>query len=279
MKTWKHPTEKIICREDGAISIYRRHPKKYTEFYFPNKTPTGYVKICSTINTEKKISVHRLILEASLGRVLSVKDIIDHIDGNPSNNNIDNLRISSYEENAKNNKRFRSTGIPSLIYESKNGFTAKSGSSRKKERITLGIYSTIDKALEAQTIYKKTGKLTPSDLLIGNELKTGEFCSKGIHFKNSNYVVWDIITKRNNPKYIGAYNTLELAEKALKLFNETKEILKIKTEKELLGLPKGINLNKKLNKYMVRDYSKTPPKYLGVFTSLSEAIEVLHKSL
>ena len=50
----------------------------------------------------KSIFAHRLVLERKLGRVLTSKDIADHINGNRQDNRRENLRITDLEGNAQN---------------------------------------------------------------------------------------------------------------------------------------------------------------------------------
>lgn len=71
----------------------------------------GYVLIyapdhpCATANGDGSrtyILEHRLVMERHLGRYLLPNEVVHHIDKNPSNNNIDNLRLySSHAEHVK----------------------------------------------------------------------------------------------------------------------------------------------------------------------------------
>jgi hypothetical protein len=42
-------------------------------------------------NTGNRKLLHRLVIEAGLGRELQGREVVHHIDGNPSNNSIENL--------------------------------------------------------------------------------------------------------------------------------------------------------------------------------------------
>ena len=67
-----------------------------------NVTKTGYRK---TDIRGKKVYVHRLVLEAFTSVEEGVGKQVDHIDRNPLNNNLENLRWSTASENSKNRKK------------------------------------------------------------------------------------------------------------------------------------------------------------------------------
>lgn len=58
--------------------------------------------------------IHRLIMEAHLGRELDVNEIVHHIDGNPSNNEISNLELVSRGDHTRTHTIARNKGIISL---------------------------------------------------------------------------------------------------------------------------------------------------------------------
>jgi hypothetical protein len=62
------------------------------------KRPDGYARVGID---GKRYFAHRLIFLMQYGRL---PECIDHIDGNPSNNHIDNLREASHQQNLYNTK-------------------------------------------------------------------------------------------------------------------------------------------------------------------------------
>lgn len=68
-------------RKDGYVLIIAPEGHPYPISGGENKT--GYVL------------EHRLVMEQHLGRYLDPQEVIHHIDGNPSNNSIDNLQLFS----------------------------------------------------------------------------------------------------------------------------------------------------------------------------------------
>ena len=49
----------------------------------------------------KKYDEHRLIMENNIGRKLTFNEVVHHIDGNKSNNKIENLQLMSRSEHAR----------------------------------------------------------------------------------------------------------------------------------------------------------------------------------
>lgn len=64
-------------------------------------TAMGYKGINDCILEGKIYYVHRLLADAFLENPDNKKEV-DHIDGNPKNNNLDNLRWATHKENLNN---------------------------------------------------------------------------------------------------------------------------------------------------------------------------------
>lgn len=73
--------------------------------------PDGYVRVIAPVGHPARIEhratglayvlEHRLVVERHIGRYLTDDEVVHHIDGNPSNNSIENLAIMSKVEHGK----------------------------------------------------------------------------------------------------------------------------------------------------------------------------------
>lgn len=103
------------------------------------KDTQGYIDIDKMCNGIKyRVRGHQLAYYLQTG---IVPDVIDHIDGNPSNNIFTNLRNCSHAANAKNKKA-------KGCWQKKNGKWS-SVIMVDYKRINLGTYSTENEATEA----------------------------------------------------------------------------------------------------------------------------------
>ena len=98
---------KVIITSDGRV--FRRYPvnRKYPERGFTgfreaklSNAHSGYLQVGLSGSRNLKL-VHRLVAEAFLPKPLGATDV-DHIDGNKTNNRVENLRWVSHKENCNN---------------------------------------------------------------------------------------------------------------------------------------------------------------------------------
>jgi hypothetical protein len=106
----------------------------------------------------KVTKLHRFLLDPEPGAV------IDHINGDPSDNRRCNLRLCSAKENSRNTKASRSsrTGVVGVKIVQSGKFVAQIMVDRKM--IILGTFDTLDAAAEArkQAEQRYFGEYAPS---------------------------------------------------------------------------------------------------------------------
>lgn len=114
----------------------------------------GYyiVSLCKE-NKRTNCRIHKLVANAFLPNFEN-KKCIDHIDNNPSNNNIDNLRWATNSENSQNTKisSKNTSGIKGVDwYKKLNKWRAQITIDGKTKH--LGYYETLEEAKKARQEY------------------------------------------------------------------------------------------------------------------------------
>lgn len=108
-----------ISEEGEIISNYKDKPKKMAS----SVTHDGYIRIELKYEKGKarKFLVHRLVYQAFVGK-LKEGLVIDHIDGNRSNNHCTNLRLCTQKENIQNALRhsFGNNNAKKIVVRDKN---------------------------------------------------------------------------------------------------------------------------------------------------------------
>jgi hypothetical protein len=137
--------------------------KKYKKPYL-NKYGYYQIQLCKNSKT-KQFKFHRLIYEAYNGEIPEGL-FIDHIDNNPLNNNIDNLRLCNTSENNCNKK------------------VSKNNLSTGYKNITLTKYNTYNVRIKKnnKVVYRKTFK-NLKEAIINRDIQLvlihGEFYNLG----------------------------------------------------------------------------------------------------
>jgi hypothetical protein len=122
-------------------------------------TKVGWINSSGYIQVEykqKAYMLHRIIYEMHHGKIPN-GFVIDHIDRNPLNNKIENLRLASLSENKINSaaNHNNTTGFKGVIRTPNNKFQARLGFNNKK--LYLGLFNTKEEA--AAAIKKKSIEL------------------------------------------------------------------------------------------------------------------------
>ena len=117
-----------------------------------NKQPSGHMRI---VFDGKKYLVHRIIFFMHYGYL---PRIIDHIDCDPTNNHIENLRAANYSQNLSNSKlqKRNTTGVKNVT---KVGNKYRVQIRANKKYINIGNFETLElarlAAIEARKNYHK----------------------------------------------------------------------------------------------------------------------------
>lgn len=134
----------LISAEDSDLALVK---------WFAHKSLSGHVYAYRNQYKPKQwmMKMHRVILARMLGRDLTSKELVDHINGNGQDNRRSNLRLATYSQNRVNTK---------LSKDNKSGF--KGVRSYRKRWVAeirfngktthLGVFDTPE---EASEVYKK----------------------------------------------------------------------------------------------------------------------------
>ena len=113
----------------------------------------GYKLVSLSMNGKQKTyRVHRLVAQEFLDNP-DDKEYVDHIDGDPTNNHVDNLRYATPSQNCMNQKRRcnNTTGFKGVTFDKSLG-NYQAQIQIGGRRRTLGHFATAELAYEA---YKK----------------------------------------------------------------------------------------------------------------------------
>ncbi|MFA9202305.1 MAG: HNH endonuclease [Candidatus Nanopelagicaceae bacterium] len=134
--------------------------KNYKEIKSYNN---GYIRIVVKIQNIgfKNVYFHQLVAAAFLDyKFNGYENVVDHIDSNPLNNNLENLRVISQRENCSKEKTLKK-GLPVGVSFNKERNNYSASIYIKPNKIKLGRFKTIDEASNAYQNallnYKKYG--------------------------------------------------------------------------------------------------------------------------
>jgi hypothetical protein len=134
---WKQ----IYTYRDGELERKESNNGKY---FVGSVNSSGYLQ---TEHKQKVYMVHRIIWEMYNGEIPNGMQI-DHIDRNPLNNNIENLRLATQAQNQINSTKPKNntTGFKGVLATPNGKFQARLGYKGKK--LYLGLFDTAEEAYE-----------------------------------------------------------------------------------------------------------------------------------
>ena len=146
----RNPENDISLEEAQSLFYYRegvlywavdRKSNKVKDQPVGNLSPHGYFE---TKVNNKSVKVHRIIFLLAHGYL---PENVDHIDGNRSNNHIENLRAATMAQNKYNQKLYKSnkSGVKGVYWDKYNHKWAAQISHNKKVHY-LGTFDDINEA-------------------------------------------------------------------------------------------------------------------------------------
>jgi len=134
--------------------VRRKKPRSDGSEFYPKITldSNGYYRV---VLNRRPHTIHRLLAQAFIPNPAN-KPFVDHIDGDPLNNNLSNLRWATRTENSRNRKKHRNnTSDYTGVYFDKWNGKWKAQINMDGKRKTLGLFHTPE---EASAVYEEAAK-------------------------------------------------------------------------------------------------------------------------
>lgn len=200
---------------DGVKKYYKERVIKLGNF-------NGYRNIALWKDNRKKIiKIHRLVYQAFCGEL--VKGLyIDHIDHDPSNNNVENLQQISHRENCSKDK-WRHNCASNFVGVSRNGNGWRAEIMLNGENHHIGTFKTEEKAFNAYQMVLNN----PNELDHFKKKETSKY--RGVWRDGSKWR--SAITLNGKKHHIGSFNIEGEASSAYQII--LKDNTKINDYKEI----------------------------------------------
>ncbi len=161
MVYWKERDESITPNTSALKkwnTIY-----SYTEAGWKNKK--GYITIGVKHDIETngkliKLLCHRVVFALVNGRW--PETLLDHRNGNPSDNRINNLEESNHSKNAKNSKPYGQSGYKNIQYDSRGDGKWRVRIRVNGKEVHIGNYKRLEDAIEARDIAYREHDYVPA---------------------------------------------------------------------------------------------------------------------
>lgn len=147
----------------------------------PIKDCKGYLRLKLCINnTSKRISIHRLVAQVFIPN-LDNKPQVNHIDGDKTNNRVDNLEWVTNQENVKH---AWSTGLAQITDEARKKMSKNN--TNKKQVMCMNTKEIFNSIIEASKKYK----INSSHI---SECCKGKRKSAGKHPVTKEKMIWEYV--------------------------------------------------------------------------------------
>lgn len=142
METWKTIFQKYQVSDLGNVKSLNYHREKREYFLAKNKRPNGYLSVHLCVEgKEKRYLVHRLVAEAFIPNPDN-KPCINHINGDKTDNRIENLEWCTQSENVQHAIKNKLKKTKSILQYDLNERLIKKWNNAKEIEDATGIFAT-----------------------------------------------------------------------------------------------------------------------------------------